>query len=168
MNVSMLTKKVIPHADQIVAESSRGADPEKIEAVFQEEIGRSRDLDTIETTNSGAFVWLVAVTASIAGGLFGYDTGIISAVLVNLGTSLDGRVMNPSEKEAITSLCSGGAFFGAIAAGLTADKFGRKTSIYIGCALFTIGAVIQAAAYSLAQMCVGRFIVGLGVGSAAM
>ena len=36
------------------------------------------------------FVWLVAATASIAGSLFGYDTGIISAVLVYLGTDLGG------------------------------------------------------------------------------
>jgi SP family myo-inositol transporter-like MFS transporter 13 len=127
-----------------------------------------RNLDSIEQTNSGYFVWLVAAAASIAGGLFGYDTGIISAVLVNLGTDLDHRLMTSSEKESITSLCSGGAFFGAIAAGLTADKFGRKTSVYVGCILFTLGAVIQASAYSLAQMCAGRLVVGLGVGSAAM
>jgi SP family myo-inositol transporter-like MFS transporter 13 len=125
-------------------------------------------LDSIEQTDSGYFVWLVAAAASIAGGLFGYDTGIISAVLVNLGTDLDHRLMTSSEKEAITSLCSAGAFFGAIAAGLTADKFGRKTSVYVGCVLFTVGAVLQASAYTLAQMCAGRLVVGLGVGSAAM
>lgn len=45
---------------------------------------------------------------------------------------------------------------------------GRKLAIYIGCALFTVGAVLQAASYSIAQMTVGRFVVGLGVGSAAM
>jgi SP family myo-inositol transporter-like MFS transporter 13 len=133
-----------------------------------ESIGLPRSLDTIEETDSGYFVWLVAAAASIAGGLFGYDTGIISAVLVNLGTDLDHRIMTSSEKEAITSLCSAGAFFGAIAAGLTADKFGRKTSVYVGCVLFTIGAILQASAYSFGQMCAGRLIVGLGVGSAAM
>ena len=34
--------------------------------------------------------------------------------------------------------------------------------------LFTVGAVIQAASYSIAQMSVGRLVVGFGVGSAAM
>jgi MFS transporter, SP family, solute carrier family 2 (myo-inositol transporter), member 13 len=38
----------------------------------------------------------------------------------------------------------------------------------MGCFLFIIGAVLQAASYSLAQMTVGRLIVGFGVGSAAM
>lgn len=114
------------------------------------------------------FVWLVAATASIAGLLFGYDTGIISAVLVYLGNDLGGHPTSAADKEAITSLCSGGAFIGAIIAGLSADKYGRKVAIYVGCALFTIGAVLQAASYSLAQMIVGRLVVGFGVGSAAM
>ena len=95
-------------------------------------------------------------------------TNTVSAVLVYLGKDLDNRLMNNQEKEAITSLCSGGAFFGAILAGLYADRFGRKTGIYIGCVLFTVGALIQAASYSFAQMCVGRLVVGFGVGSAAM
>jgi MFS family permease len=34
--------------------------------------------------------------------------------------------------------------------------------------VFVIGTVLQTAAYSVAQFAVGRFIVGLGVGSAAM
>lgn len=41
-------------------------------------------------------------------------------------------------------------------------------SIYLGCALFVIGAILQAAAYTIAQMSVGRLVVGFGVGSAAM
>ena len=36
------------------------------------------------------------------------------------------------------------------------------------CCLFIIGAVLQAASYTIAQMAVGRLIVGFGVGSAAM
>ena len=51
---------------------------------------------------------------------------------------------------------------------MTADRFGQKGAIYMGCALFIVGAVLQAAAYSVAQMTVGRLGVGLGVGSAAL
>lgn len=127
----------------------------------------SRD-DSIEDIPAGWFVWLVALSASIGGSLFGYDTGIISAVLVYLHSDLDSRPTTSGEKELITSLCSGGAFVGAIIAGLTADKYGRKGAIYVGCALFIVGAIFQAAAYSIAQMTVGRLIVGFGVGSAAM
>ena len=88
--------------------------------------------DSIENVDTGPFVWLVAGAASIAGSLFGYDTGIISAVLVYLGTDLNHHKASANEKELITSLCSGGAFIGAIIAGLTADKYGRKGAIYAG------------------------------------
>lgn len=99
--------------------------------------------------------------------LFGYDTGYISSVLVTIGTSL-GHVLSTSEQELVTSLTSGGALVGAVGAGLTADRFGRKMPIWAACIVFVVGTVLQTAAYSVAQFAVGRFIVGLGVGSAAM
>ncbi|KAF2144001.1 uncharacterized protein K452DRAFT_345420 [Aplosporella prunicola CBS 121167] len=135
--------------------------------VLADHIEKLEDISTEELTETGPFIWLFAFTASIAGSLFGYDTGIISAVLVSINASL-GHELSSNEKELITSLCSGGAFFGAIVAGMTADRFGRKMAIYANCVLFTVGAIIQAAAYSLAQMAVGRLIVGVGVGSASM
>lgn len=124
-------------------------------------------LDTIENTRCSKFAWLVSLTAAVGGFLFGYDTGIISAILVYLGNDL-GKTLNGSEKELVTSITSGGAFIGAIVAGLCADRYGRKMGIYTGCILFIIGAIIQVASYSIAQMTVGRAVVGLGVGSAAM
>jgi MFS transporter, SP family, solute carrier family 2 (myo-inositol transporter), member 13 len=125
------------------------------------------DLDTIELTKTGKFAWLVSITAAIGGMLFGYDTGIISAILVYIHTDL-GQDLSSQERELITSITSGGAFVGAIFAGATADRYGRKIAIYVGCVLFIIGAVLQACAFSLAQMTVGRLVVGFGVGSAAM
>jgi SP family myo-inositol transporter-like MFS transporter 13 len=47
--------------------------------------------DSIDDIAVSWFVWLVALTASFAGSLFGYDTGIISAVLVYLHNDLNGR-----------------------------------------------------------------------------
>ncbi|QMW33349.1 hypothetical protein G4B84_008780 [Aspergillus flavus NRRL3357] len=78
-----------------------------------------------------------------------------------------GHALSASEK-AITSLCSAGPFLGAIIADLTADKYGRKGPMYVGFALFTVEAILQAPGYSVPQMAVGRLTVGLGVGSAAM
>lgn len=124
-------------------------------------------LDSIEHTKTGKYSWLVSITAAIGGMLFGYDTGIISAVLVYINDDL-GIILNSSQRELITSITSGGAFLGAIFAGTTADRYGRKVAIYVGCVLFIAGAVLQACAFSLVQMTVGRLVVGFGVGSAAM
>lgn len=148
---------------------------EKVGTDFIEDVNNSsgsdspastHELDAIEQTQTGKFAWLVSITAAIGGMLFGYDTGIISAVLIYIRQDL-GHELSASEKELITSITSGGAFIGALFAGLSADRYGRKAAIYVGCALFIVGAVIQAAAFSIAQMTVGRFVVGAGVGSAA-
>ncbi|KAI1297801.1 general substrate transporter [Xylaria venustula] len=142
-----------------------GADHlEVLDAEFSPDV--LEQLDSIEQTKAGVYSWLVTTTAALGGLLFGYDTGIIAAVLVYIGSDL-GHTLSSNEKELITSITSGGAFFGAIFAGLTADSYGRKGAIYVGCVLFVVGAVLQASAFSLAQMTVGRLVVGLGVGSAA-
>ncbi|KAJ3457825.1 hypothetical protein MRS44_014966 [Fusarium solani] len=124
--------------------------------------------DFIEDSTPGLFLNLCVVVTAIGGMLFGYDTGVISGVLVVLGTDLNGRLLDHWEKELITALCAAGALFGAIIAGVTADKYGRKPAIWFSSVLFTVGALVQATSYSLTQMCVGRILVGLGVGSASM
>lgn len=44
------------------------------------------------------------------------------------------------------------------------DKLGRRRSILIGCGILLIGAIIQTASYSLAQMIVGCVVAGVGNG----
>lgn len=125
------------------------------------------ELSGIEATATSKAAWLISLTISICGLLFGYDTGYISSVLVTLGRAL-GHELSHSEEELVTSLTSGGALVGAVYAGLSADKWGRKMPIWVACALFLIGTILQTAAFSVPQFAVGRFIVGLGVGSASM
>lgn len=137
------------------------------EMMAPETIENVRNLDTIEETTPGAFVWLCAAAAAIGGLLFGYDTGVISGVLVVLGKDLDNKLLSSSEKELITSLCAAGGLCGALVAGATADKYGRRPAIWFASVLFTVGALIQATSYTIAQMSVGRFLIGLGVGSAS-
>jgi hypothetical protein len=64
------------------------------------------------------------------------DTGVISGVLVVLGEDLGGKEVTDSEKEAITALCAAGALVGAILAGITSDKYGRKPAIWFSSILF--------------------------------
>lgn len=89
-------------------------------------------------------------------------------MLVVIGSDLDNKPISNSDKELITALCAAGALIGAVVAGVTADMYGRRPAIWFASVLFTIGAVIQASSYTIAQMSVGRVAVGLGVGSASM
>lgn len=149
------------------SDDTKDSSTDHIEKLETTQNAQVLDFDSIEQTKPSNAIWRITATVAMGGFLFGYDTGVISAVLVNLHSDL-GHVLSSSEQELITSLTSGGALVGAVIAGMTADKYGRKFGIYIGCFLFLVGSILQAAAFSLAQMSVGRFVVGLGVGSAAM
>lgn len=132
------------------------------------EFKQAHEFDSIEDTKPGAYVWMCAAATAIGGMLFGYDTGVISGVLVVIGSELNNKPLSDTDKELITTLCAAGAFVGAFVAGVTADKFGRKPATWFASVLFTIGAIIQATSYTIAQMSVGRLLIGLGVGSASM
>ena len=57
-------------------------------------------------------------------------------MLVVLGDDLGGREVTDSQKEAFTALCAAGALVGAILAGITSDKYGRKPAIWFSSVLF--------------------------------
>lgn len=57
-----------------------------------------------------------------------------------------------------------GALFGCLSCSYTADRFGRRPIIFVGALCTLIGETLQASAFSLAQLIVGRVILGAGVG----
>lgn len=74
--------------------------------------------------------------------------------------------LSSSRQSIITSLLSAGTIVGAIAQAFTSDRFGRRGSILIWSFIFTVGTVVQTGTVrSLAQIVIGRFIAGLGVGA---
>ncbi|CAE6479323.1 unnamed protein product [Rhizoctonia solani] len=111
---------------------------------------------------------------AFGGFLFGYDIGVISGCLImpdfveRFGVQLpDGTwELDAHRQSIITSLLSAGTFVGALGQAFSSDRFGRRWSIFIWCAIFTVGVAIQTGTErSIAQMSVGRFIAGLGVGA---
>lgn len=64
----------------------------------------------------------------------------------------------------MTSVYNLGCFFGALSTIYSGDKLGRPRVLLLGSTVIAVGAVIQAASYSVAQMMVGRIIAGLGTG----
>lgn len=103
--------------------------------VHIEKVEAGTNMDDIATSVDDIpiswYVWMVALTASMAGLLFGYDTGVISGATAYMGSDLNNRPITSNEKELVTSLCSGGAFFGAIFAGNTADRVRRDLLFYV-------------------------------------
>jgi MFS family permease len=63
---------------------------------------------------------------------------------------------------AVVSVYTGGAFFGAMFAGPTADILGRKMTVFIGALVFCLGGGLQTGAQSLAFLYAGRALAGVG------
>lgn len=135
-----------------------------------EEEARSDGEDTIPewpAGRPGVFIWLLTLSACISGLLFGYDTGVISATLVSIGTSLSGRMLNSLDKSLITSCTALFALILSPISSILADYFGRKPVILLSDLLFVIGAVVQSMSYTVSGMVIGRSIVGAAVGAAS-
>lgn len=110
------------------------------------------------------YVWLLTISAGISGLLFGYDTGVISSVLVGIHKSL-GHPLSTWEKSLITSVTALSALIVSPLSGLLADTFGRKMVILLTDFVFILGVLTQALTSSVGGMTVGRFIVGLAIGT---
>ena len=89
--------------------------------------------------------WLavVLVVVLFSGGLFGYDQGVISGALHGIKATFS---LSALLVEVVTSWVTLGALLGALAAGELADQIGRKRTVLIAGAMFTLGAVVQALA----------------------
>ncbi|KAF2188041.1 MFS sugar transporter-like protein [Zopfia rhizophila CBS 207.26] len=113
------------------------------------------------------YQFLVSVFASLGSLLYGYDLGVIAEAIAC--QSFKAR-FNPNDNEtgAVVSVFTGGAFFGAAAAGPMGDILGRKKTILVGAIVFLLGGALQTGAQSLSYLYSGRAIAGLGVGTLVM
>ncbi|KIW47827.1 uncharacterized protein PV06_00487 [Exophiala oligosperma] len=115
----------------------------------------------------GWLTFWISVACATDMTLFGYDQGVFGGVIVtpdflkvhNLGgdskTSLLGTVV---------AIYDVGCFFGAVTAVWLGEKLGRRKSVLVGTTIMSIGAILQIASFSTAQMIVGRIVAGIGNG----
>ena len=119
------------------------------------------------TATPGMTPWLVVVLSVIllSGALFGYDQGVISGALggIKAEFSLSALLL-----EVVTSWVTLGALFGALLGGDLADRLGRQKAVLIAGVVFTLGSLVEALAPGTLVLVVGRLVVGLGVGIAAV
>jgi MFS family permease len=95
---------------------------------------------------------IISLTACIGGFLFGYDSAIISGILVQpsfavlYGTQLDDGsfIIAPETAGDVASILQLGGFIGVLFQPFFNDNLGRKNTLIYLSAVFTIGAIIQA------------------------
>ena len=118
----------------------------------------------IRTRGSGEYTFGLALSAGLAGLLYGYDTVSISGAIeflrarYGLSTLMEGLV--------VSSIMLG-AVIGAATAGFLSDRFGRKRILIIGGAFFLVAAVWSALTIGPIALIVARVAGGYGIGLTA-
>ncbi|GAW19160.1 hypothetical protein ANO14919_086440 [Xylariales sp. No.14919] len=123
----------------------------------------------------------IALVSGIDLLLFGYDQGVMGGLLTlpSFTATFPEICTNPSciadmtaSQKSHRSLAQGiavssynlGCFAGALLTVIIGDRLGRRRCIFLGSVIMVIGAILQASAFSLAHLVVGRLICGIGNG----
>ncbi|KAK4106417.1 hexose carrier protein [Parathielavia hyrcaniae] len=116
--------------------------------------------------------WTITATAGAGFLLFGYDQGVMSGLLTGNAFTAQfpeidttaGAGGSASLQGTVVAIYEIGCFFGAILALLIGEKIGRRKTIMLGCVILSIGGALQACAYGIPHMIVGRIVAGVGNG----
>ncbi len=109
----------------------------------------------------GPTQWLVALWCAALSTLDGFDNAVMAYVAPVIGPAwgVSGPAFGP-----VFGFGVAGAMVGSLCAGLLADRFGRRALILLSTLVFGSGMLVTAMATTLSQLCVLRFLTGLGVG----
>lgn len=108
-----------------------------------------------------AAIYVVCLSAFL---FFGYDQGVFGGILQNKYWLNQFNHPSPSVTGITTASYCLGAFFGCVTNFCIGDILGRRRMIWLSMGLIIVGASLQASAYTLAHLIVGRVITGLGTG----
>ncbi len=111
------------------------------------------------------YFYVIAGVAALGGLLFGYDTGVISGALLFIRQVMS---LSPTLQGIVVAIALAGATIGAAVAGYLSDLMGRRHVILGAGLLFIAGALISAIAQGILVLLIGRFLVGLAIGTASM
>lgn len=113
------------------------------------------------------YVYRLTAFISLGSFLFGWNQGVMGMIVADeRWLKLMGH---PSDWAVgfVVSVYNLSCALGALLVGGLADAYGRERTLALASAVTVLGALLQAAAWSLAQVAAGRFVVGLGVGAYA-
>ena len=109
-------------------------------------------------------VYVVGLTAALAGLLFGLDLGVISGALPFISKEFS---LDTVTKETVVSALLWGATFGALVSGFLTRILGRKHTLLIAAVVFALGSLGSAFSPDPRFLIVVRFFLGIGVGMAS-
>ncbi|MDY0394620.1 sugar porter family MFS transporter [Virgibacillus halophilus] len=104
---------------------------------------------------------LIFFLGALGGLLYGYDMGVISGALLFIKDDIP--LTSFTEGLVVSSMLIG-AIVGSGFSGPLSDRMGRRRVVFMVSVIFIIGALVLAAAPSMAVLVTGRLIIGLAVG----
>lgn len=107
------------------------------------------------------YMAVIATVAAIAGGLYGYDTGIISGALPQIANDFQ---LGYRAQEWVTAAILLGAVIGAICSTRLSASRGRRTTIMIVAAIYCIGVLAAALSPNVWCLAAARLVLGFAVG----
>ncbi|KAJ5921051.1 general substrate transporter [Penicillium verhagenii] len=99
--------------------------------------------------------------------LSGYDQGVFSGVVISQDFLRLHGLEGPTKTTllgTVTAIYDVGCCLGSLLAYSVGERLGRRNTVLVGTTIMTIGAILQASSYSLAQMMAARVIAGIGNG----
>ncbi|KAM6323617.1 solute carrier family 2, facilitated glucose transporter member 12 [Aegotheles albertisi] len=112
------------------------------------------------TTGCGSFTFLSSAVAAVSGLLMGYELGLISGALLQMGSKL---ALSCKEQEIVVSSLLFGALFASLTGGFLIDRFGRRLAIIIASSLLVLGSLILLPCESYGILIVGRIAIGISI-----
>jgi len=110
-------------------------------------------------------VGVASTIAALGGLLFGYDTGVISAALLYIAPAFG---LATGMKQVVVASLLLGAIAGALSGGPVVDRLGRKRTLLLVSAVFTVGALLSAAAANVEVLIAARVLLGLAIGASSL
>lgn len=107
---------------------------------------------------------LVCLLASLAGILFGMDTGIISGALPFVAHQFSATTL---QQEMIVSAVLAGAVIGTIISAMIAKAIGRRKTILVSAIIFIVASILSSLVHSIDALVIARVFLGVAVGMAA-
>ena len=109
-------------------------------------------------------IYVIATISCISGLMFGVDISSMSAFLSNEAYLSYFNTPSTDMQGFITAAMSLGSFFGSLASAFCSEPFGRRASLLLCGFFWSVGAAIQSSSQNVAQLIIGRFISGFGIG----